>query len=79
MRCWVSGLRSRDWGPAGRPAAPVLSPVRLRSKSCRSARRKVLVLACVSEPLRWIFEMTGVDHVLRVFDTVTDAEAVFGG
>ncbi|WP_327370635.1 STAS domain-containing protein [Streptomyces sp. NBC_01217] len=39
----------------------------------------VLVLACVPEPLRRILEMTGVDHVPRVFDTVTDAEAVFGG
>ncbi|KKD07655.1 STAS domain-containing protein [Streptomyces sp. WM6386] len=39
----------------------------------------VLVLACVPEPLRRILEMTGADQVLRVFDTVTDAEAVFGG
>ncbi|GAB2882926.1 STAS domain-containing protein [Streptomyces deserti] len=39
----------------------------------------VLVLACVPEPLRRVLEMTGADHVLRAFDTVTDAEAVFGG
>lgn len=39
----------------------------------------VLVLACVPESLRGILEMTGADHVLRVFDTVADAEAVFGG
>jgi anti-sigma B factor antagonist len=38
----------------------------------------VLVLACVPGPLRRILEMTGTDQVLRVFDTVTDAEAVFG-
>lgn len=38
----------------------------------------VLVLACVPEPLRRILEMTGADHVLRIFDTVTNAEAVFG-
>ncbi|MEV6742308.1 STAS domain-containing protein [Streptomyces sp. NPDC051104] len=34
----------------------------------------VLVLACVPLALRRILEMTGVDQVLRVFDTV-DAEA----
>lgn len=39
----------------------------------------VLVLACVPEPLRQILEMTGASQVLRVFATVTDAEAVFGG
>jgi anti-sigma B factor antagonist len=39
----------------------------------------VLVLACVPEHLRRIHEMTGADQVLRVFDTVTDAEAVFSG
>lgn len=38
----------------------------------------VLVLACVPAPVRRIVEMTGTDQVLRVFDTVTDAEAVFG-
>ncbi|MDT9686670.1 STAS domain-containing protein [Streptomyces sp. TRM76323] len=39
----------------------------------------VLVLACVPESLRPILQMTGVDQLLRVYDTVTDAEAVFGG
>jgi anti-sigma B factor antagonist len=39
----------------------------------------VLVLACVPEPLRRILQMTGVDQLLRVYDTVTEAEAVFGG
>ncbi|MBT2423502.1 STAS domain-containing protein [Streptomyces sp. ISL-22] len=38
----------------------------------------VLVLACVPDLLRRVLEMTGADRVLRVFDTVTDAEAVFG-
>ncbi|MEU1940483.1 STAS domain-containing protein [Streptomyces coeruleorubidus] len=38
----------------------------------------VLVLACVPEALRPILRMTGVDQLLRVYDTVTDAEAVFG-
>ncbi|MBT2457280.1 STAS domain-containing protein [Streptomyces sp. ISL-86] len=38
----------------------------------------VLVLACVPNPLQRILEMTGADHVLRVFDTVADAEAGFG-
>ncbi|MFB1044140.1 STAS domain-containing protein [Streptomyces chrestomyceticus] len=38
----------------------------------------VLVLACVPDPLRRILEMTGADHVLRAFDTVTDAEADSG-
>ncbi|WP_327714144.1 STAS domain-containing protein [Streptomyces sp. NBC_00490] len=39
----------------------------------------VLVLACVPAPLRRTLQMTGADHVLRVFDTVADAQAVFGG
>ncbi|WP_344403474.1 STAS domain-containing protein [Streptomyces longisporus] len=39
----------------------------------------VLVLACVPDALRRILEMTGADHVLRVFDTVTEAEAFMGG
>ncbi|WP_369174459.1 STAS domain-containing protein [Streptomyces sp. R28] len=39
----------------------------------------VLVLACVPEPLRRILQMTGADQLLRVYDTVTDAEAVFAG
>ncbi|WP_406177901.1 hypothetical protein [Streptomyces canus] len=38
----------------------------------------VLVVACVPEPLQRILQMTGADQVLRVYDTVTDAEAVFG-
>ncbi|MGW3939396.1 hypothetical protein [Streptomyces phaeochromogenes] len=38
----------------------------------------VLVLACVADPLRRILQMTGVDQVLRVYETVTDAEAVAG-
>ncbi|MER5223876.1 STAS domain-containing protein [Streptomyces flaveus] len=39
----------------------------------------VLVLACVPEPLRRILQMTEADQILRVYDTVTDTEAVFGG
>jgi anti-anti-sigma factor len=39
----------------------------------------VLVLARVPERLRRILQMTGVDQLLRVHDTVTDVEAVFGG
>ena len=39
----------------------------------------VLVLACVPKPVRRILEMTGADQLLRVFDTVADAEALFGG
>jgi anti-anti-sigma factor len=39
----------------------------------------VLVLACVLGHLRRILQMTGAEQVLRVYDTVTDAEAVFGG
>ncbi len=39
----------------------------------------VLVLVCVPEPLRRILEMTGVDRCLRVYDTVSDAQAVVGG
>lgn len=39
----------------------------------------VVVPARVPEPLRQILEMTGANQVLRVYDTVTEAEAVFGG
>ncbi|WP_163010883.1 STAS domain-containing protein [Streptomyces dangxiongensis] len=39
----------------------------------------VVVLAHVPEPLRRILQMTGADQVLKVYDTVTDAEADFGG
>lgn len=38
----------------------------------------VLVLAGVSESVRRILEMTGVDRVMRVFDTVPEAAAVCG-
>ncbi|MGI5405246.1 STAS domain-containing protein [Streptomyces chartreusis] len=38
----------------------------------------VLVLAGVSESLRQILEMTGVDRVMRGFDTVPEAAAVSG-
>ncbi|MFF7452171.1 MULTISPECIES: anti-sigma factor antagonist [unclassified Streptomyces] len=37
-----------------------------------------LVLACVPQHLRRIVEMTGADQVLRIHDTVTEAEAAFG-
>ncbi|WP_406123658.1 STAS domain-containing protein [Streptomyces canus] len=39
----------------------------------------VLALACVPEPVRRILQMTGADQVLRVYGTVADAEAAFGG
>lgn len=39
----------------------------------------VLVLACVPGPLRRTLQVTGADQLLRVYDTVADAEAVFGG
>jgi anti-sigma B factor antagonist len=39
----------------------------------------VVVLACVPGPVLRILELTGADQLLRVYDTVTDAEAVFGG
>ncbi|MFH8659979.1 STAS domain-containing protein [Streptomyces afghaniensis] len=39
----------------------------------------VLVLACAPESLRPILQMTGVDQLLRVYGTVTDAEAAFEG
>ncbi|MEU8849815.1 STAS domain-containing protein [Streptomyces sp. NPDC048564] len=38
----------------------------------------VLLLACVPESLQRVLRMTGVDQVLRVYETVTDAQAVFG-
>ncbi|MER7577685.1 STAS domain-containing protein [Streptomyces sp. NPDC126514] len=37
-----------------------------------------VVLACVPGPLRRVLQMTGMDQVLRIYDTVTDAEAVSG-
>ncbi|MFM9500286.1 STAS domain-containing protein [Streptomyces galilaeus] len=39
----------------------------------------VLALACVPDFLRGTLQLTGADQVLRVYDTVTNAEAVFGG
>lgn len=36
-----------------------------------------LVLACVPKSLRLILRTTALDRVLRVFDTVADAEAAF--
>ncbi|MEU4979472.1 STAS domain-containing protein [Streptomyces sp. NPDC021969] len=42
-------------------------------------RGAVLALACVPAHLRRILEMTGADQVLRVFATVTDAEAALDG
>ncbi|GAA2646234.1 STAS domain-containing protein [Streptomyces spororaveus] len=39
----------------------------------------VVMLACVPGPLRRILHMTGADQALQVYDTVTDAEAAFGG
>ncbi|WP_369275707.1 STAS domain-containing protein [Streptomyces sp. R11] len=38
----------------------------------------VLVLACVPEHLRRVLQMTGMDQILRVFNTVANARAVFG-
>ncbi|MGW6788521.1 STAS domain-containing protein [Streptomyces chartreusis] len=38
----------------------------------------VLVLADVPASLRQILEMTGVDQVVRVFGTASEAQAVFG-
>jgi anti-anti-sigma factor len=39
----------------------------------------VLVLACVPASLRCVLQMTGADQVLRVFDTVVDAQGLLGG
>ncbi|MDH6523108.1 anti-sigma B factor antagonist [Streptomyces sp. SAI-135] len=39
----------------------------------------LLVLACVPASLRRVLQMTGADQLLRVYDAVIDAEAVFGG
>ncbi|CAK7284797.1 STAS domain-containing protein [Streptomyces misionensis] len=52
--------------------------VLLGARRVAEARGAVLVLACVPAPLRRILEMTGADQVLRVFDTVADAEATLG-
>ncbi len=41
-------------------------------------RGAVLMLACVPAPLRRVLQMTGMDQVLRVYATVTDAEAASG-
>lgn len=38
----------------------------------------VLVLASVPDPLQRVLQMTGADQVLRIHDTVADAEADFG-
>ncbi|MFF3484473.1 STAS domain-containing protein [Streptomyces sp. NPDC002701] len=39
----------------------------------------VLVLACVPAGLRRVLRITGADQVLRVYDTVTDAQAAVSG
>ncbi|MER6059593.1 STAS domain-containing protein [Streptomyces sp. NPDC001792] len=38
-----------------------------------------LVLACLAPFLRQVFQMTGVDQVLHLYDTATDAEAALVG
>ncbi|MGW4562671.1 STAS domain-containing protein [Streptomyces sp. NPDC004561] len=38
-----------------------------------------LVFACLPSFLRQLLQMTGVDQVLRLYDTVTDAEAALVG
>jgi anti-anti-sigma factor len=53
--------------------------VLLRAWRQADASRAVVVLACVPDPVRRILEMTGADQLLRVYDTVTDAEAVLDG
>ncbi|WP_308286807.1 STAS domain-containing protein [Streptomyces liliiviolaceus] len=40
-----------------------------------NAVASVVVLACVPDRLRRILQITGADQVLRVYDTVTDAQA----
>ncbi|MFF9392011.1 STAS domain-containing protein [Streptomyces griseoluteus] len=52
--------------------------VLLGARRQAEASGAVLVLARVPEPLQRILEMTGVTQLLRVYDTVTDAEAVGG-
>ncbi|MDQ0687194.1 anti-sigma B factor antagonist [Streptomyces achromogenes] len=52
--------------------------VLLGARRQAEASGAMLVLACVPEPLQRILEMTGVTQLLRVYDTVTDAETVFG-
>lgn len=39
----------------------------------------VLVLAGVIGPVRRLLQLAGADQVLRVFNTVAEAEAVFSG
>ncbi|GGV83033.1 STAS domain-containing protein [Streptomyces massasporeus] len=42
------------------------------------SRGTVVVLANVSRPVRRVLQMTGVDQLLRVYDTAGDAEGDFG-
>ncbi|MFD3621690.1 STAS domain-containing protein [Streptomyces sp. NPDC058676] len=53
--------------------------VLLRASKRASLSDVELVLACVPQPLLRILEMTGADQVLQVRDTVSEAEAAFGG
>ncbi|MEU0946845.1 STAS domain-containing protein [Streptomyces canus] len=52
--------------------------VLLGARRQAEARGATLALACVPEPVQRTLEMTGVTQLLRVYDTVTDAEAGFG-
>lgn len=49
--------------------------VLLWARSEAEAHGVVLVPACVPASLRRVLEMTGADQVLRVFETVVDAQA----
>lgn len=74
----VSGrcLVARVSGEMDYATEPVFRP---QFKELLDAGGAVLVLACVPESLRPILQLTGIDRLLRVYDTVTDAEATFGG
>ncbi|WP_327352725.1 STAS domain-containing protein [Streptomyces sp. NBC_01304] len=43
------------------------------------AKGTTLALACVPQSMRFVLEMTGTHQILRIFETVADAETSLGG
>jgi uncharacterized membrane protein len=82
---WLAyGLAGRDPGTvenctilSQNHVIPALGARKLRDLSAEDIDRWLAAKAKTLSTLT--LQMTGVDQLLRVYDTVTDAEAVFGG
>lgn len=80
---WLPSLRAGAFQfPEGGSGAAAVRGVRSEGELLSDLRvcgGAVLVLACVPEPVRRMLERAVANQALRVFATVTDAEALFGG